>query len=156
MKRLLVCMLVGLILGLGQTVNAADDLSVQLLSGEEIRLDGAREKPLYLKFWATWCGECRAEMPHLEEIYRSSGDEIDVVAINFGFNDTPELVRAFQEEFQLSVPIALDSLGNVARSLDVFAVPYSVIIDQDGEIAHRGFGNRGVDEKLAELAEELQ
>ena len=93
-------------------------------------------------------------MPHLEAIYRTYGDELDVVAVNFGFNDTPELVRQFQKKYDLTVPIALDELGNISRAFDVTFVSYSVIIDRDGTIVHRRFGDEGVDEVIAGLLEQ--
>ena len=154
MARVLLSTFACLLLSSISVASAADTLSTKLLSGEELQLQKVLDKPIYLKFWATWCGQCRAQMPHLEAIHRMYGDELDVVAVNFGFNDTPELVRQFQKEYDLTVPIAFDELGNIARAFDVTVVPYSIIIDRDGTIVHRKFGDEGVVEIIAGLLEQ--
>ena len=65
---------------------------VQLLSGEHVVVEGDRERPLYLKFWASWCGTCLAQMPHLQSIHETHREAIDVIAVNFGLNDTHQLL----------------------------------------------------------------
>ncbi len=154
MARILLSTFACLLLSSISVASAADTLSLKLLSGEELQLQKVLDKPIYLKFWATWCGQCRAQTPHLEAIHKTYGDELDVVAVNFGFNDTPELVRQFQKEYDLTVPIAFDELGNIARAFDVTVVPYSIIIDRDGIIVHRKFGDEGVVEFIAGLLEQ--
>ena len=154
MAQLLLSTIACLLLSSISVATAVDTFSMKLLSGKELHLQNVRDKPIYLKFWATWCGECSAQMPHLEAIHRTHGDELDVVAVNFGFNETPELIRQFQKEHDLRVPIALDELGNIARAFDVTVVPYSIIIDRDGTIVHRKFGDEGVDEIIAGLLEQ--
>lgn len=129
----------------------ANTLRLTLLDGKIITVSGARKKPLYLKFWATWCGECRAQMPHLETTYIKHRDKIEVIGVNFGFNDTIELVTQFQREHKLTVPIAYDPLGQVAKSLNVTVVPYSILIDRKGKIVHKGFGTRGVKKVINKL-----
>lgn len=151
MARFLVTIPICLLLSLVSAASAVDLLSIRLLSGEKVQLDGARDKPLYLKFWATWCGQCRAQTPHLEAIHKTHGDELDVVAVNFGFNDTPDLIRQFQQEYNLTVPIGFDASGSIARAFDVTVVPYSVIIDRDGTIVHQHWGDDGVDETIEKL-----
>ncbi len=154
MVRILLSIFACLLLSLISVPSAADTLSMKLLSGEELQLQKIRNKPIYLKFWATWCGQCRAQTPHLEAIHKTYGDELDVVAVNFGFNDTPELIRQFKKEYDLTVPIAIDELGNISRAFDVTVVPYSIIIDRDGTIVHRKWGDEGVDEIIAGLLEQ--
>lgn len=153
-RRGFVLLVVGLALGWGATAYAADDVSLRLLSGEKVAISGPRDKPLYLKFWATWCGKCRAQMAHLEEIHKVHGASVDVIAVNMGFNETLELIQAFQQEFEMTTPIAFDELGEIGRIFDVTVVPYSIIIGRDGSILHRGFGDRGVGEKITELVKE--
>ena len=154
MKRILLSTLACLLLSLISAASATDTLSIKLLSGEELQIQKVRHKPIYLKFWATWCGQCRAQTPHLKAIHKMYGDELDVVAVNFGFNDTLDLVRQFQKEYELTVPLAFDELGTIARAFDVTVVPYSIIIDRDGTIVHRKFGDEGVDEIIARLLEQ--
>ncbi len=85
------------------------DLPITLLSGQTVKLSQYKgKKPVYLKFWATWCQPCRKEMPHLQHTFEKYGDKIQVIAINLGVNDDLESVKAIQKEFGLSVPITID------------------------------------------------
>ena len=64
-------------------------------------------KPVYLKFWATWCAPCPQQMPGFERIHRQYGNRIDVIGVNAGFNDTEADVRAYRTRHGLTMPIAL-------------------------------------------------
>ena len=151
MKRFMVLTFAVLAIGSGVTANPSGRAAVQLLSGESVEVEGERARPLYLKFWASWCGQCLAQMPHLQAIHEVHGENVDVIAANFGLNDTVEQILETRRRFGMSMPIGHDELGELSRSLKVTVVPYSIIVDREGSIAHRGWGDKGVDEKIAEL-----
>jgi thiol-disulfide isomerase/thioredoxin len=94
-------------------------------------------KPVYLKFWATWCVPCREQMPGFERIYRQYGKRIDVVAVNVGFSETEADVRAYRTRLGLTMPIALDD-GSLGRRLNLRVTPQHVLIGADGRIAYVG------------------
>lgn len=95
-------------------------------------------QPVYLKFWATWCIPCRQQMPHFEHAWQRYGKSVAVVAINLGLNDDAADVRRFLEETKLSMPVAIDSGGELAASFGVVVTPMHVLIDADGRIAYIG------------------
>ena len=116
-------------------VGAAD-----LLGGGRIDLQELiGRKPVYLKFWATWCVPCREQMPHLEAAHRKHGDQIAFVAVNLGLNDSVAAVREFQAEHQLTVPIAIDD-GSLAELFHVAVTPQHILIDRAGVVRHVGHG----------------
>ncbi len=43
-------------------------------------------KPVVVDFWAEWCGPCKMIAPHLEEIAKEMGDQVDVVKVNIDDN----------------------------------------------------------------------
>ena len=90
-------------------------------------------KPVYLKFWATWCVPCREQMPGFERIYRQYGKRIDVVAVNVGYSETEADVRAYRAQHGLTMPIALDD-GSLGRRLNLRVTPQHVLIGR----AHKG------------------
>jgi thiol-disulfide isomerase/thioredoxin len=94
-------------------------------------------KPVYLKFWATWCVPCREQMPGFERIYRQYGKRIDVVAVNVGFNETEDGIRAYRAQHGLTMPIALDD-GSLGRRLNLRVTPQHVLVGADGRIAYVG------------------
>ena len=95
------------------------------------------KRPVYLKFWATWCGPCREQMPGFEKIYQTHGKELAVVAVNTGLSDSEAAVRTFRQQSGIHMPVAIDD-GRLARELNVRVTPTHVLIGRDGRIAHVG------------------
>jgi peroxiredoxin len=126
------------------------------IDGDTIDLVSLRgKKAVYLKFWATWCSPCRAQMPHFERVQQAAGDDLAVVAINLGFDDTPEQVRSFRDEFGRTRPIVRDEDGRLAGLFGVRVTPQHVIVGRDGVILHVGhLADARVDAALLEARSE--
>ncbi|MFC2048505.1 TlpA disulfide reductase family protein, partial [Chloroflexota bacterium] len=79
-------------------------------------------KPVLLNFWATWCPPCRSEMPLLQEIYEGWSDKgLVLLAIDIG--EHPTQVRKFLETHNLSIPVLLDTNGEVAQKFSSTGLP---------------------------------
>ncbi|HEU4664431.1 MAG TPA: redoxin domain-containing protein [Dokdonella sp.] len=125
--------------GAAQVGRFAPPVRLTTIDGDTIDLGALRgRKAVYPKFWATWCSPCRAQMPHFERVRQAAGDDLAVVAINLGFDDTLEQVRAFRDEFGLTMPVVRDEDGRLAGLFGVRVTPQHVIIDRDGVIRHVG------------------
>lgn len=106
------------------------------------------EKPVYLKFWATWCVPCRAQMPGFAEIHAKMSDRLEVIAVNTGFSDDEAAVRAYREELDLRMPIVIDD-GQLAAAFNLRVTPQHVLIGRNGRIAHIGhLADERLDEAL--------
>jgi thiol-disulfide isomerase/thioredoxin len=117
---------------------SAPAISLETIDGETIDLAALRgNKAVYLKFWATWCGPCRAQMPHFENVYQNAGPELAVVAINAGFNDTLEDIQDYREELGIHMPITVDD-GTLAGAFNLRITPQHIVIGKDGLIKHIG------------------
>jgi thioredoxin 1 len=44
------------------------------------------DKPVIVDFWAEWCGPCKMIAPHLEEIDKDLGEQVQVVKVNIDEN----------------------------------------------------------------------
>jgi peroxiredoxin len=113
-------------------------IAVTTIDGDTIdlgKLYGTR--PVYLKFWATWCIPCREQMPGFERIYEMIGDRMAVIAVDTGLDDDAAAVRAFRERHGLRMPIVVDD-GRLAAALDLQVTPQHVLIDRDARIAYVG------------------
>ena len=111
-------------------------------------------KPVYLKFWATWCVPCRLQMPHFETAERTLGRDIQVIAVNAGFNETPEAVRRYRQTMGLTMPVVIDD-GRLADALHLRVTPQHVVIGRDGRILYVGhLADARVDHALAEAIAE--
>lgn len=133
----------------------APQFTLATLGGGEVALADLRGKPVILNFWASWCGPCRIEMPHLQKAHEEQGKEVAVVGINLtqrenSFDD----VSAFVGAFGLSFPVALDEEGDVAKLYEVRGQPASVFINADGTIHTVFYGpvtQDFIEEQIAEL-----
>jgi peroxiredoxin len=117
---------------------AAPALVVKTIDGQTIDLAKLYgDKPVYLKFWATWCIPCRAQMPGFERTYEALGDRITVLSVNTGIDDDEASVRAFRDQFGLRMPVVVDD-GRLAAALDLQVTPQHVLIGRDARIAYVG------------------
>lgn len=117
---------------------SAPAFMLKTIDGQTIdlaKLYGA--KPVYLKFWATWCIPCRAQMPGFERTFETLGDRIQVISVNAGLDDDVASVRAFRETFGLKMPMVIDD-GRLAAALDLQVTPQHVLIGRDARIAYVG------------------
>jgi len=122
-----------------KVLNAQDSIPVTTLEGDVITLSDYREgKPLYLKFWASWCQPCIAQMPHLQSIYEEYGDNIKTIAVNIDINDSIDAVNEVKRKFSLTVPIAVDSTGDLSHAFNLIGTPYHILINKEGEIVYKG------------------
>jgi thiol-disulfide isomerase/thioredoxin len=117
---------------------AAPKLVLTTLDGEKIdlgRLYG--KKAVYLKFWATWCKPCREQMPHFEHVYQTAGSDLEVIAINAGFDDTAADVREFRRKLGITMPIVIDD-GRLGTAFNLRVTPEHIVIGRDGRIQYIG------------------
>ncbi|GIP37985.1 thiol:disulfide interchange protein [Paenibacillus sp. J31TS4] len=109
------------------------------LEGTNLRVGGAREKPLLLNFWASWCWPCEQEAPDLQRLYAKYGDKFDLYAVNLTANDKLADAESFVKRFGLSFPILLDKEGKAGDLYGIRFIPTSFLIDKNGvvqEIIH--------------------
>lgn len=107
--------------------------SVPSLDGADYQalLQSHRGHPVLVLFWATWCHSCKRELPVIEELLQSMGeDELAVVALSL--DDDPGEVRRFLEENPLPFPVYMaDKEITLARHVDM--VPTVIVYDAEGQ-----------------------
>ena len=112
--------------------------------GSEGTLADYKGKVVLLNLWATWCAPCRKEMPSLSELQKELGDEgIEVVTVATGPVATPpaKIAKFFDDIGVDNLPQHRDPKQDLARSLKIFGLPVSVIIDRDGNEVARMLGD---------------
>jgi len=110
------------------------------------------KKPVYLKFWATWCLDCRRELPSLEQTYQKYNDKIAIFAVNLNINETDEAIRSLQQKNKLTIPILMDNNGTIAGNFEFKGTPFHVLINKQGEVVYTTYKD---DEQLADQLAKL-
>ena len=116
----------------------APDFRLETEEGEVIVLSDFRGKPVFINFFAVWCGPCRFEMPEIESVHQSLGDELVVLAVDV--RESAERVKGYKELLGLTMPTVLDTRREVANSYQVPGLPWTFILDDQGVIRHIKFG----------------
>ncbi len=138
--------------GLGAADEAAHralrEHPVRTLEGRSLTLGAQAGQVVVVNFWASWCAPCRRELPKLADLNRRlAGRGARVVAVSI--DRDPANAKRFLRAQGIAVPAACDGPDGLARSLDLRAVPLTLVIGRDGRIAWST--TRSDDAGLAEL-----
>jgi peroxiredoxin len=109
----------------------APDFELRALNGETLRLSQFRGRPVLLNFGATWCPDCRAETPQLQELH-TSHPELNIILVDS--KEDADTVQKFVDEFRITYPILLDTDGATSDLYRIFAIPTGLFIDAEGII----------------------
>lgn len=110
-------------------------------------------KFVLLEFWASWCGPCRADIPHLKEVYslyHPAG--FDVISVSMDDNKSKWL-EAIKEE-GMTWPQVSDLKafkGDLSKLYNFNGIPTCLLIDPNGKIVTRNMRGSWMDKKLIEL-----
>ena len=120
---------------------AAPGFKVKLLDGTTTvdSRDLIGKKILVLRFQASYCKACAKESPALGRVYdryRTRGVEVLAVHVQ----DTAADTRSFVRKYKPTYPIALDPKLTIGNSFGFKGTPYTVVIDQKGEMVARIHG----------------
>jgi thiol-disulfide isomerase/thioredoxin len=134
---------------------AAPDFTLTDLNGKQHILSAYRGKDVMLVFWASWCGPCRMEIPHLIELRKTiSPDKLEILAISFiDPRNTTEIVKSFLEqnnEINYTV-LSVNSNDMPAPYNMVNTIPCSFFIDPQGKIKLATIGLLSLKDMMAIL-----
>jgi thiol-disulfide isomerase/thioredoxin len=91
-------------------------------------------KPLVVVFWASWCPECRAEVPALNRL--AADPSIRLLAVNVGESESK--VQAFVSSFHVAYQVVRDPGWQATTAFRIVGVPACILLDRGGEIRYRG------------------
>ncbi len=111
-------------------------------------------RPMVINFWASWCGPCYAEAPHLEAAWQRHGEDVAFVGVQTQDRNARAAGRAFVDQFDLTFPNAIDDDSRTSIAFGLFGVPETFFVHADGTVAYKHAGpvtTALLDEKIAEL-----
>ncbi len=118
----------------------APDFGLQARDGTQVSLTDLKGQVVMINFWATWCGPCRQEMPHLEALYQRYSP-LGFTLLGVNVEDDPKGAEAWLAQTPVSFPVLFDSDNRVTKIYDVVAMPSTVLVDRSGNVRylHHGY-----------------
>jgi len=123
----------------GITSIDAPDFSLTLIGGETVTLAELTGKVVLLNFWASWCGPCKEEIPHFNDVYvqyKDSGVYIIGVSVDRGEN----LVRRFTARREIRYPLAMATPQLIEDYQPGRVIPVTIFIDKKGKVRQKLVG----------------
>lgn len=131
----------------------APDFEQNTPEGKPMKLSSLRGKVVLVDFWASWCGPCRRENPHVVKLYnkyKSKGFEVLGVSLD-RTKDKWEKAIAKDKLTWSHVSDLKGWKNKVAKQYSVTSVPHTILLDQEGRILARNLRGADLDAKLKEL-----
>lgn len=113
--------------------NPAPDFTLSKLGGGTISLSEFKgKKPVVVDFWASWCPNCRRDMPKLNNFYEKYKDKVEVIGVNL--QEGEGTVQDFINSRGISFSIALDPAGQASRAFGIQYTNTHFLIDINGNL----------------------
>ncbi|HVO80355.1 MAG TPA: TlpA disulfide reductase family protein [Terriglobales bacterium] len=135
----------------------APPFSVVTTDGQHISMDDLTGKVVLIDFWATWCGPCKAALPHMRDIVKKfQGQPLLVLSVSV--DDDEAKWRKFIAENGMTWSQYFDGgfTGPIARIFAVHAIPQTFTIDVDGVLQDQHIGDASIESKLKKLVAQAQ
>jgi thiol-disulfide isomerase/thioredoxin len=141
-------------------INGMQPFSVAGIDGEELSLETFKGEVTLIDFWATWCGPCLGELPHLKKAYAEYHDKgFDIVGISLDYEKRMPLpkFKKWLVKNGLEWHQFYDGKGwgnSVAKLYNVYAIPFAILLDRKGEVRAVNLRGETLFEKVGELVGE--
>jgi len=124
--------------GMGATPEALHralrEHALHTLDGRTLTIGSLRGQVVVVNFWATWCPPCRKELPALAALHNYlAGQGAMVLAVSI--DEDLRNVQRFARANRLTLPLAHDGPDGLARQLDLRHVPFTMVLDRNGDVA---------------------
>jgi thiol-disulfide isomerase/thioredoxin len=108
------------------------------LDGGTFKLENYKGKVVLINLWATWCGPCKGEMPHLVELQNTHRDRgFEILGLDTDESDTEAKVKSFAEEMKLNYTLGWidEKTYNELLKISKFpGIPQSFLISREGHL----------------------
>ena len=129
----------------------APAFEVTALDGTRFNLDNMGGKVVLIDFWATWCGPCNAELPHMRKIAKEFAGQ-PLVILSISWDEDADAWKAFIAKNEMTWLQYRDKGHKLSDEFGVHAIPHYFTIDSDGVLTAEMMGSGSdVEGKLKKL-----
>jgi thiol-disulfide isomerase/thioredoxin len=127
------------------------------LAGKTWKKTSLAGKTAFVNLWATWCGPCREELPHLQKLYDRVKDREDVLLITFNVDDNLGAVEPFMKENKYTFPVLL-AKDVIDAYLGAWSIPRNWLADRNGILRFEviGFGNEESEAWIQKMIDQIE
>jgi thiol-disulfide isomerase/thioredoxin len=118
--------------------DAAPDFKLTALDGKPLTIAALQGKVVFLNFWATWCGPCRAEIPDLIALQDRYKGRLQIIGLNV--DDEQVDIQKYVEETGINYPVAMTSNDVRIQFGGIPALPTSFVLDTAGRVVQKHVG----------------
>jgi peroxiredoxin len=116
------------------------DFELRTTQGTPFRTVDLRGQVIVLNFFATWCGPCQLELPHLQAIWNEFRSNDDFRMLVVGREESDDSVKAFQKEHGFTFPMASDRDASIFNKFASQSIPRTYLISRQGTIIYQWTG----------------
>ncbi len=129
----------------------APAFTVTALDGSKFTLDAMGGRVVLIDFWATWCGPCKQELPHLKKIAKEfAGQPLVIISVSWDADEAKW--KEFVTKNEMTWVQYRDADHSLSNSFGINAIPHYFTIDTDGVLTSEMLGEGSdVEGKLKKL-----
>lgn len=131
----------------------APDFVMNNEDGKPVKLSDFKGKVLLVDFWASWCGPCRRENPHVVKIYEKYKDMgFEVLGVSLDKKKDPWLKAIAKDKLTWAHVSDLKGWKNEAAAMyGVRSIPHTVLLDKDGKIIAQKLRSGALERELKKI-----